>query len=245
MVRKRHAFTGELFVDVAGDFHPAAESFKIRNFYHQTLAPAPHCDNFIDPCEGDDSCDALVWNCPIRPSWSNLLREVDGDAVYSASVDVFCRKTDGHGWQNVVHMTQGTNRDQFGDRYFTIWQRADGKLKLNGPLKGNTEFDEVEYFVDCEDETWTNIAISQTQHDGGLLELSMFQDGVLIGSDLLHSRDAYSGPIKVYASNPFMPPAEYFQIKNFLHRSAPYVAAPCDVADPCDGLEKCETLVRT
>jgi len=245
VVRKRHAFTGELFVEAAGDFHPAAESFKVRNFYHQTLPPAPHCDNFIDPCDGDDSCDALVWNCPIRPSWSNLLREVDGDAVYDASVDVFCRKTDGHGWQNVVHMTQGTNRDQFGDRYFTIWQRADGKLKLNGPLKGNTQFDEVEYFVDCEDETWTNIAISQTQRDGGLLELSMFQDGELLGSDLLHSRDAFTGPIKVYASNPFMPPAEFFQIKNFYHRSAPYVAAPCVATDPCEDLEKCETLINS
>ncbi|CAG5091188.1 Oidioi.mRNA.OKI2018_I69.PAR.g12907.t1.cds [Oikopleura dioica] len=142
-------------------------------------------------------------------------------------------------------MTQGTNRDQFGDGYFTIWQHADGRLKLNGPLNGNTEFDEVEYYVDCDDDSWTNIAISQKPLEGGLLELSMYQDGELLGSNRVHSSDAFSGPIKVYASNPFMPPADFFQIRNFIHRSAPYEPASCDATDPCDGIHECETFINS
>ncbi|CAG5091186.1 Oidioi.mRNA.OKI2018_I69.PAR.g12906.t1.cds [Oikopleura dioica] len=91
VVPVRKAFQGELFVEVAGDYHPAADTFKVRNFFHQTFSqPTSPCGTPVDPCDGDDSCDALVWNCPIRPEWSNLLGEVKGNAVYSASVDVLC-----------------------------------------------------------------------------------------------------------------------------------------------------------
>ena len=148
-----------------------------------TTPPPVVCN---DPCDGRDNCDTLIDSCAITPEWSKIIGTVDGDAIYTASVDVYCKKSTNHNWQSVVHMTRGTSRDQFGDRYFTIWQRADGMLKINAPLKGNTRFDEVEYFVSCEDNSWTNIAVKQAAIEGGLLELSVFQDGNKLGSNRLH-----------------------------------------------------------
>ncbi|CAG5104846.1 Oidioi.mRNA.OKI2018_I69.chr1.g1598.t1.cds [Oikopleura dioica] len=235
------AFSGDLFVDVSNDYHDSATGFEVRNFYHQTFPEAEPCDP-VDPCEGRDNCDTLVDSCSIRPQHSTQIGSVDGNAVYSASVDVFCRRTEGHSWQSVVHMTQGGYRENFGDRYFTIWQRDDGKLKINAPLKGNTQFDEVEYFVDCEDNSWTNIAVKQTQIDFGRLELTVFQDGNALGSNIIHHTDAFVGPVEVWSGNSWFEPASFFKIKNFIHSSQPYEPEPCDAIDPCEGLENCETF---
>jgi hypothetical protein len=234
-------YTGDLNVDVAGDWHDAAEGFKIKNFFHLTY-DAPTCEP-EDPCADLDNCDTLVDSCSVVPKYNTQIGTVDGDAIYSASVDVLCRRSDDHGWQSVVHMTQGGYRDNFGDRYFTVWQRADGMLKVNAPLKGNTQFDEVEYFVSCEDNSWTNIAVKQVALEGGLLELSVFQDGNKLGSNQLHHSDAFSGPIDVYAGNSWFDPASFFRIKNFIHSSQAYVAPECDATNPCEELENCETYV--
>ncbi|CAG5104849.1 Oidioi.mRNA.OKI2018_I69.chr1.g1601.t1.cds [Oikopleura dioica] len=235
------AYSGDLFVDVSNDYHDSATGFEVRNFYHQTFPEAEPCDP-VDPCEGRDNCDTLVDSCSIRPQHSTQIGSVEGNAVYSASVDVFCRRTEGHSWQSVVHMTQGGYRENFGDRYFTIWQRDDGKLKINAPLKGNTQFDEVEYFVDCEDNSWTNIAVKQTQIDFGRLELTVFQDENALGSNIIHHTDAFVGPVEVWSGNSWFEPASFFKIKNFVHSSRPYEPEPCDATDPCEGLESCETF---
>jgi len=235
------AYTGALNVDVAGDWHDAAVGFKIKNFFHMTY-DAPVCEP-VDPCADRDNCDTLVDSCSIVPSFNTQIGTVDGDAIYSASVDVLCRRSEDHGWQSVVHMTQGGYREDFGDRYFTIWQRDDGMLKVNAPLKGNTQFDEVEYIVSCEDNSWTNIAVKQVALEGGLLELSVFQDGNKLGSNQLHHSNAFTGPIDVYAGNAWFEPASFFRIKNFIHSSQAYEAPACDATDPCAELENCETYV--
>ncbi|CBY36928.1 unnamed protein product, partial [Oikopleura dioica] len=179
----------------------------------------------------------------IKPQYNHQIGTVDGNAEYSASVDVFCRRSADHTWQSVVHMTQGGYRDDFGDRYFTIWQRDDGMLKINAPLKGNTQFDEVEYFVSCEDNSWTNIAVKQVPIEGGLLKLSVFQDRTKLGSNRLHHSDAFVGPIDVFAGNSWFDPASFFKIKNFIHSSKPYVGEDCTGTDPCVDLENCESYV--
>ncbi|CAG5104845.1 Oidioi.mRNA.OKI2018_I69.chr1.g1597.t1.cds [Oikopleura dioica] len=110
-------------------------------------------------------------------------------------------------------------------------------------FKGNTQFDEVEYFVDCEDNSWTNIAVKQTQVDFGRLELTVFQDGNALGSNIIHHTDAFVGPVEVWSGNSWFEPASFFKIKNFIHSSRPYEPESCDeTIDPCEGLENCETF---
>ncbi|CAG5104781.1 Oidioi.mRNA.OKI2018_I69.chr1.g1535.t1.cds [Oikopleura dioica] len=110
------------------------------------------------------------------------------------------------------------------------------------PPCGNA-FNEVEYYVDCDDQTWTTIKIEQREIEGDLLQLTMYQDRVALGSNFINPLSAYSGPITVYGSNPFHSSASLFKIRNFWHTSEPYIGPPCVPVDPCVGLDNCETYI--
>jgi len=152
------------------------------------------------------------------------LSHVFGSMTFEVSVDILCNDLHkGSKHFNIFHMTTGGNEEEFGNRFFGIWQepKYPGNLHITTNHDSNRSY-QVYTNRQCTKGEWNTYTLRQTPDKINSNAISVFieKDGEMILESQLPvfmAAKLVNKPIYVYLADPWYPPGYGYKVRNIIY----------------------------